>query len=124
MPLFCIVAHDKPDADAPARRQAARVAHFHRTSLAVQRGQVHFAGSMLGEDGTMRTSVLIVDFPDRAALDAWIADEPYKLNGAWDRIEVAPLFVAVQEGRITADWLRLMTPLLDATGAPAADRPA
>ncbi len=114
MPLFCIVAHDKPDAAAPARRQAARLAHFHRTRLAVDRGQVHFAGSMLAEDGTMRTSVLIVDFPTRGALDAWLAEEPYVLNGAWDRIEAAPLFVAVQEGKITQQWLDLMRPLLGA----------
>lgn len=114
MPLFCIVAHDKPDAEAPARRQAARLPHFHRTRQAVERGQVHFAGSMLGEDGTMRASILIVDFPDRAALDAWLAEEPYLRNGAWDRVEAAPLFVAVQEGRITGQWMDLMRPLLEA----------
>lgn len=114
MPLFCIVAHDKPDAEAPARRQAARAAHFQRTRLAVDRGHVHFAGSMLAEDGTMRTSILIVDFPDRGALDAWLAEEPYVLNGAWDRVEAAPLFVAVQEGKITQQWLDLMRPLLGA----------
>ena len=113
MPLFCIVAHDKADTAAPARRQAARGAHFHRTQLAVNRGQVHFAGSMLAEDGTMRASVLIVDFPTRAALDAWLAEEPYVLNGAWERIEAAPLFVAVQDGRITQRWLDLMQPILD-----------
>ncbi len=112
MPLFCIVANDKPDAEAPARRQSARVAHFQRTRLAVERGQVHFAGSMLSEDGAMRASVLIVDFPDRAALDAWLAEEPYVLNGAWERVEAAPLFVAVQEGEITQRWLDLMRPLV------------
>ena len=113
MPLFCIVAHDKPDGEAPARRQAARIAHFQRTRLAVERKQVHFAGSMLSQDGTMRASVLIVDFPDRAALDAWLAEEPYVLNGAWARVEAAPLFVAVQEGEITQRWLDLMRPLLE-----------
>lgn len=113
MPLFCILAHDKPDAAAPARRQAARGAHFHRARLAVDRGQVHFAGSMLAEDGTMRTSILIVDFPTRAALDAWLAEEPYVLNGAWERTEAAPLFVAVQEGKITRQWLELMRPILE-----------
>lgn len=114
MPLFCIVAHDKPDTAAPARRQAARVAHFHRARAAVERGQIHFAGSILAEDGTMRTSVLIVDFADRATLDAWLAAEPYVLNGAWDRVEAAPLFVAVQEGKITQRWLDLMRPLVEA----------
>ncbi len=113
MPLFCVVAHDMPDAAAPARRQAARVAHFHRLRAAVERGQVRFAGSMLAEDGTMRASVLVVDFPSRDALDAWLAEEPYLLNGAWERVEAAPLFVAVEGGRITEPWLELMRPMLE-----------
>ena len=113
MPLFCIVAHDKPDSEAPARRQAARVAHFHRMRLSVKWKQVHFAGSMLSEDGTMWASVLIVDFPGRAALDIWLAEEPYVLNGAWERVEAAPLFVAVQEGEVTQRWLDLMRPLVE-----------
>jgi uncharacterized protein len=113
MPLFCVVAHDRPDAAAPARRQAARVAHFHRLRGAVERGQVHFAGSMLAEDGAMRASVLIVDFTTREALDAWLAEEPYVLNGAWERVEAAPLFVAVEDGQITGRWLELMRPMLE-----------
>jgi hypothetical protein len=40
------------------------------------------------------------------------------LNGAWDRIEVAPLFVAVRDSAITEDWMKLMKPLLKAPGAP------
>ena len=30
MPLFAIVAYDKTDDEAPARRHAARTAHFER----------------------------------------------------------------------------------------------
>jgi uncharacterized protein YciI len=113
MPLFCILARDKPDAEAPARRQAARLAHFCRTKQAVEQGQVTFAGSMLGPDGNMRLSVLIVDFPSQEELDRWLAEEPYLLNGAWDQIETAPLFVAVQGNRITQQWLELMGPVLE-----------
>jgi uncharacterized protein YciI len=113
MPLFCIVAHDKPDADAPARRQVARAAHFQRARLAVQKGHIHFAGSMLAENGTMRASVLIVDFPSQEAFDAWLAEEPYVLSEAWDRVEAAPLFVAVQDGKISEAWMDLMKPILE-----------
>jgi uncharacterized protein len=35
-------------------------------------------------------SVLLVDFPDRAALDAWIQADPYVTGGVWAEIEVAP----------------------------------
>ncbi|TDH59472.1 hypothetical protein E2C06_27270 [Dankookia rubra] len=108
MPLFAIIAHDKPDAEAPARRRAARTAHFERMQAAVGQGLVRFAGSMLGPDGAMTCSIVLCDFPDRAALDRWVAEEPYVLNGAWDRFEVAPVFAAVEDGVITETWLRLM----------------
>ena len=108
MPLFAIIAHDKADAEAPARRRAARVAHFERMQAAVGHGLIRFAGSMLGQDGAMTCSIVLCDFPDRAALDRWVAEEPYVRNGAWDRIEVAPLFAAVEGGAITEAWLKLM----------------
>jgi uncharacterized protein len=75
---------------------------------AVGRGLIRFAGSMLGRDGTMTCSIVLCDFPDRAELDRWVAEEPYMLNGAWDRVEVAPVFVAVEYGAITETWLTLM----------------
>jgi uncharacterized protein YciI len=108
VPLFAIIAHDKPDDAAPARRRAARAAHFARMQVAVGAGLVRFAGSMLAEDGGMTCSIVLCDFPDGAALDRWVAEEPYVLNGAWDRVEVAPLFVAVEDGAITGTWLTLM----------------
>jgi uncharacterized protein YciI len=108
VPLFAIIAHDKTDGEAPARRRAARAAHFARMQAAVGAGLVRFAGSMLAENGTMTCSIVLCDFPDRAALDRWVAEEPYVLNCAWDSVEVAPLFVAVEDGAITETWLKLM----------------
>ncbi|MFC7475021.1 YciI family protein [Dankookia sp. GCM10030260] len=108
MPLFAIVAYDKTDDEAPARRRAARTAHFKRMTNAVKRKLIHFAGSMIADDGTMKCSIVICDFPERAQLDQWISEEPYVMNGAWDRIEVAPLFSAVENGEITQSWLKLM----------------
>jgi uncharacterized protein len=108
MPLFAIIAYDKPDDEAPARRRAARAAHYARMQEAVGRGMIRFAGSMLAENGTMTCSIVLCDFPDRAALDRWVAEEPYVLNGAWDRVEVAPLFAAVEGGEITDTWRELM----------------
>jgi uncharacterized protein len=115
MPLFAIIAHDKTDDEAPARRRAARAAHFTRMQAAVGRGLIRFAGSMLGRDGAMTCSIVLCDFPDRAALDRWVAEEPYVLNGAWDRVEVAPVFVAVEDGAITDTWLKLMAAHLATT---------
>ncbi|NOG70522.1 YciI family protein [Roseicella sp. DB1501] len=108
MNTYAIVAYDKLDGQAAARRQAARTPHFERMKLAVGEGKIHFAGSMLAEDGRMTCSIVIASFPDRAALDAWVREEPYVKNGAWERIEVAPMFVAVKEGVITDEWMSLM----------------
>jgi uncharacterized protein len=108
MPLFAIIAYDKADNEAPARRRAARAAHFERMKQAVDHGLIRFAGSMLAEDGIMTCSIVICNFPDRAGLDQWVSEEPYVKNGAWNRVEVAPLFSAVEDGAITDSWLKLM----------------
>jgi hypothetical protein len=108
VPHFCVVAHDRTEPGGPERRQASRRAHFDRMKPAVEGGAILLAGSMLGEDGGMAASVLVVDFPDRAALDAWLAEEPYVRNGVWGRVEVTPMFVAVDGKGITPAWLDLM----------------
>ena len=108
MSLFAIVAYDKIDNEAPARRRAARTAHFKRMKQAVGRGLIRFAGSMLTEDGAMKCSIVICNFPDRAELDQWVSEEPYVKSGAWHRVEIAPLFSAVEDGAITETWLKLM----------------
>ncbi|MET9318179.1 hypothetical protein ABZX12_40695 [Kribbella sp. NPDC003505] len=35
-------------------------------------------------------SLLVLDFPTRADLDAWLAIEPYKTGEVWRRTEVQP----------------------------------
>ena len=48
------------------------------------------AAAMLDEAGQMNGSVMIGDFPDRAALDAWLAQEPYVTGQVWQTVEVIP----------------------------------
>ena len=55
-------------------------------------------GAMLDEAGTPVGSTMVVEFPDRAALDSWIAADPYTLQGVWLRVEVVPFRVAVERG--------------------------
>jgi uncharacterized protein YciI len=109
MPHFCVIAHDRPEPGRAERRQGSRRPHFERMKPAVEHGTVLLAGSMLGEDGTMATSVLVVDFPDRASLDAWLAEEPYVRDGVWGQVEVKPMFVAVDGKGITPAWIELMS---------------
>ena len=43
----------------------------------------------------MKGSVLIVDFPDQAALDAYIAVEPYAVEHVWEKIEIEQLNIVI-----------------------------
>ena len=57
------------------------------------------AGGLLDGEGKMKGSVLIVDFPDRAAVDAYLASEPYVTEHVWERIEIEVMNVVISDGR-------------------------
>ena len=98
MPQFLVIAHDGTDAEAGARRQKVREAHLEGARAMTAAGTILVGGAMLDEEGRMRGSAVIVEFPDRAALDDWLARDPYVTGGVWQRIEVKPFRVAVQRG--------------------------
>jgi uncharacterized protein YciI len=92
---FLVVAHDGADDGAPARRAAVRDAHIDGAKAMAQSGAMICGGALLGEGGAMIGSACIVEFEDRAALDAWLADDPYVTGGVWQDIEVTPFRRAV-----------------------------
>lgn len=98
---FFVVAYDGTDAGAPTRRRAARGLHFEGIKSMVERGELRAAGAILDDAGNMIGSALFAEFPSRAALDAWLAREPYVEQGVWQRIEVRPFRLAVLDGKIT-----------------------
>ena len=53
------------------------------------------AGGLLDEEGKMKGSALVMDFPSRAELDDYIANEPYVLEGVWEKIEVEQINVVI-----------------------------
>lgn len=57
--------------------------------------QVILAGGLLDEEGKMKGSMLVVDFPDRAAVDEYLASEPYVLAEVWEKIEVERFNVVI-----------------------------
>ena len=56
------------------------------------------AGGLLDDEGKMKGSVLILDFPERAALDDYIANEPYVVEKVWEKIEVEVMNVVLVNG--------------------------
>ena len=92
---FVVIARDGTDPDALVRRQAVRPHHLDGIQPLVDAGNILVGGAMLDDDGNMLGSVLLVDFPSRADLDAWIDHDPYVTDGVWQQIEVDPFRVAV-----------------------------
>ena len=95
MPQFLVIAYDGTDPDAAARRQAARPTHLEGVKPMVASGEMIAGGAILDEEGRMIGSATMVEFPDRAALDAWLARDPYVTGDVWRKIEVRPFRLAV-----------------------------
>jgi len=92
---FVVMARDGSDPDAVARRQAVRPTHLDGIQPLVDAGHILAGGAMLDDDGNMRGSVLLVEFPSRVELDVWLDHDPYVTGGVWKQIEVVPFRVAV-----------------------------
>ena len=56
------------------------------------------AGGLLDDDGRMKGSVLIVDFPDRAALEEYLSIEPYVTEHVWKKVEIETINVVILNG--------------------------
>lgn len=97
MPQWVVIARDGRDAEALARRMKARPAHFEGLKPMLEAGTLRVGGAMLDDGGKMCGSVAMVEFPDRAALDAWLAEEPYVTGDVWRDIEVIPFRIAVPD---------------------------
>jgi uncharacterized protein YciI len=87
---FLIIAHDGTDEGALDRRMAAREAHLVGARAMKADGSMIVGGAILDDDGRMVGSSCIVEMPDRAAVDAWLATDPYVTGDVWRKIEVRP----------------------------------
>lgn len=91
---FLILALDGTDADAPARRQRVRAEHLAAVGRLKARGHFILGGAILDTQGQMVGSAVVLEFPDRAQLDEYLARDPYVTGNVWQRIEVKPFRVA------------------------------
>ncbi|HXX32453.1 MAG TPA: YciI family protein [Myxococcaceae bacterium] len=88
--VFLVLGYDGVDPEAPARRAAARPAHL--ATLTRLRAAGHFldGGAILDDSGRMVGSMLILDFPSRAELDAWLSADAYTTGRVWKDVNVRP----------------------------------
>ena len=92
---FLVMARDGSDEGAIERRQRTRPTHLASIAPLVEGGNILVGGAILNEAGDMVGSMLLVDFPDRSDVDAWLAADPYVTDGVWREIEVTPFRTAV-----------------------------
>lgn len=82
--LYCL--------DAPGqmeRRLSLRP--IHKEHVARIAGQLAAAGPVFADDGTtMIGSLMIIDAEDRAALDAWLQEEPFTQQGVYASVTIHP----------------------------------
>ena len=84
MPLFAIVAHDRPDAGT--LRADTRPRHLPYLEAIVER--IVVAGPMLGESGAPTGSLIVADFADLAEAQAFAAADPYAQAGLFGSVAV------------------------------------
>lgn len=121
-----ILAFDGTDAEAPARRAAVRDAHVAFITAEAEAGRLLLGLPLHDEAGRGRGSLMMIA-GGPAERDAYLASEPFRQSGIWQKVEshpfrIAPLPygrwpVATAQGRthtITIAW--------DGTDAEAPDR--
>lgn len=60
--------------------------------------QIICAGGLLDDEGKMKGSALVMEFENRAALDEYMAKEPYVTEGIWQKIDVEVMNVVLVNG--------------------------
>ena len=91
---FMIKAYDGPD--MLEKRMAVRPRHLEGMKKLGK--QIICAGGLLDDAGKMKGSALVLEFPDRTALDEYLKNEPYVVEGVWQKIEVETINVVLVNG--------------------------
>lgn len=86
MPLFVLTCIDKPG--SLALRMATREAHL--AYVRPQADMLKLGGPLLDDAGDMAGSLMILEAPDRAAVEAFSAQDPYTLAGLWASVDIRP----------------------------------
>lgn len=101
MALFVITCTDTPG--TVAKRLATRPQHLARLEKLAAEGRVIVAGAMPIDRENPQAgfygSTLILDFDTRQELDAWLAEEPFLLEGIYSHIDVKPFNKALPNGK-------------------------
>lgn len=87
---FLLIAHDGTDDEALARRMRVREDHIRLGDELASQGRMLYGTAILDADDRMIGSMLVLEFPTRDDLDAWLRTEPYVTGDVWRRIDIQP----------------------------------
>ncbi|WP_424988413.1 YciI family protein [Microbulbifer sp. S227A] len=83
--LVALIARDKKDAlQTRLDNRAAHLAYIEETGVVTQ------AGPLLGDEGAMIGSLVILDVADVDAARDWAANDPYAKAGLFENVELIP----------------------------------
>lgn len=94
---FLLTAYDSKDAGALQRRLSVREEHLRKISLLRKTGEFLLGGAILDDSGKMIGSMIVYDYPDRKSLEIMLREEPYLVNGVWEKTEIQPFRLATIE---------------------------
>lgn len=81
--LFFIKAMDRP---GTGMRQKCRTAHLEFVTSCHER--FAYGGPLIDDSGAVVGSIMVLDLPDRAALDAHMAKDPYFREPVFETVEI------------------------------------
>lgn len=88
---YAIIAWDGPD---PARRMAVRDRHLAVITRWAEEGRLALGVPLFTPDWKAAGSLMVLEVPDKAGLDAYLAEEPFAAEGVWARWTVHPFRIA------------------------------
>ena len=91
---YAIIAWDGEDDAASDRRMAARDRHLAVITAWAADGRLALGTPLFTPDWKPAGSLMVLDVPDRAGLDAYLAEEPFAAGEVWKRVEAHPFRIA------------------------------
>ncbi|GGU87253.1 hypothetical protein GCM10010211_61860 [Streptomyces albospinus] len=86
---YLVIAYDHPGAEGRRRRARARERHLAQAA-SMKQVEAVFGTAILGDEGDMIGSMLVMAADSREDLDAWLHVEPYVVDDVWREVRVHP----------------------------------
>ena len=80
---FIIISLDGTDDKAQERRARVRQDHIDLGEHLRQAGNMWYGAALLHDDGSMKGSMILVDFQSEKELHEWLKTEPYIVGEVW-----------------------------------------